>query len=73
MASDKLSLAETDQLLDLRQAAALLGYSIKVLRRRVAQRDLPAVHLSPRAIRIRASALRQFIEDCETPARQEQR
>ena len=69
MASDKLSLAETDQLLDLREAAALLGYSIKGLPRRVAQRDIPAVHLSARAIRIRASVLRQFIEDCETPAR----
>ena len=67
--AEKLTSIENDQLLDLRTAAAMLGYSIKGLRRRVAQRDIPAVHLSARAIRIRKSALLEFIESCETPAR----
>jgi Helix-turn-helix domain len=48
--------------LKISQVAIILGWSPQTIRNRIASGHLPALHITPRIIRIRASDLRQYVE-----------
>jgi excisionase family DNA binding protein len=59
-------------LIDVKQAATLLGLKVSTIRAWIAQRRLPYVKCG-RAVRIPADAIAQFIERNTVPSREERR
>jgi len=52
----------TERLLNVREAAAILGYNIKTVYKLVEQKRLPCVRLGGTRIRFRPSQLERWIE-----------
>ncbi len=61
-------LHEPDRLLDVNEAAAMLGLSPKTLYQWAYERRLPVVKLFGRALRFRLSVIQKLIKDSERPA-----
>jgi excisionase family DNA binding protein len=61
-----------NELMDVKQAAALLGLKVSTIRAWLARRRLPFVRCG-RAIRIRREALERFITENTVPARESRR
>jgi len=61
-------LLKEDRLLDVRQAAALLGVKVSTLYQWRYQRRIPVVKLFGSALRFRLSAIQKLIADSERPA-----
>ncbi|MBI3782093.1 MAG: helix-turn-helix domain-containing protein [Deltaproteobacteria bacterium] len=57
-----------ERLLDVREAAALLGLKPTTLYQWAYERRVPAVKLFGRALRFRLSTIRKLIDDSERPA-----
>ena len=57
-----------DRLLDVHDAAAMLGLSPKTLYEWAYERRVPVVKLFGRALRFRLSVIRKLIKDSERPA-----
>jgi excisionase family DNA binding protein len=62
-----MKLPENDRLLDVREAAAMLGLKPSTLYQWAYERRLPVVKLG-RALRFRLSAIQKLIRDSERPA-----
>lgn len=58
---------ETDRLLDVREAAAMLGLKPSTLYQWACERRIPVVKLG-RALRFRVSVIQKLIRDSERPA-----
>ncbi len=67
--AEKFQPLESDPYLRVRDAAPLAGYSTKGFRRLLAEGHIPFVRLNPRSIRVRKSALEEFMREHEIPAR----
>lgn len=61
-----------NELVDVRQAAALLGLKVSTIRAWLARRKLPFVRCG-RAIRISREALDRFVTENTVPARESRR
>jgi excisionase family DNA binding protein len=59
-----------DRLLDVKEAAALLGVKPSTLYRWAYERRIPTVKLMGRALRFRLSTIQHLIEESERPAMQ---
>ena len=62
------NLTHTDEMLHIPEAARRLGLAESTLRRWVLLRKIPVVKLSPRAVRVPASAVEQILRQCAVPA-----
>lgn len=60
--------ADNDRLLDVRQAAAMLGLKPCTLYQWAYERRIPVVKLFGRALRFRLSTIEKLIQDSERPA-----
>lgn len=60
--------AQGNRLINVREAAEMLGVKVSTVRAWLSQRRLPAVHVG-RAVRIPLDALEQFIREHTIPAR----
>ncbi len=61
-------LAEGDRLVDVREAAELLGMKVSTLYEWSYERKLPVVKLFGRSLRFRLSTILKLIADSERPA-----
>ena len=60
--------SDADRLLDVREAAAMLGLKPSTLYQWAYERRLPIVKLFGRALRFRLSTIQKLIADSERPA-----
>ncbi len=60
--------SEDDRLLDVREAAAMLGLKASTLYQWAYERRIPIVKLFGRALRFRLSTIQKLIKDSERPA-----
>ena len=60
--------AEDDRLLDVREAATMLGLKPSTLYQWAYERRIPVVKLLGRALRFRLSTIRKLIAESERPA-----
>ena len=64
----RLAVEIKDRLLDVNEAAAMLGLSPKTIYQWTYERRLPVVKLFGRALRFRLSVIQKLIQDSERPA-----
>lgn len=61
------ALTRDDEMLHVPEAARRLGLAESTLRRWVLLRKIPIVRLSPRAVRVPASAVEKILRQCSVP------